>query len=95
MKRISERGISNAKKGHTAIIEFRPTVYEQDYAVAQAQLEACEKERNTEVRKIFEEIESKFIWYLPSEAGHGRSDYACKPNCLQCLWQALKEKYNG
>ena len=40
MKRISEERISNAKKGHTAVIQEHPTVYPQDIAVADAQLSA-------------------------------------------------------
>ena len=35
--------LSNAKKGHTAVIEAQPTVYPQDWAVAKAQLAKAQK----------------------------------------------------
>jgi len=38
--RLGKEQISDAKIGHTAIIEPHPSVYEDDYAIAQAQLQA-------------------------------------------------------
>ena len=35
---LTEEEISEAKKGHTAIIQAHPSVYPQDIAVAKAQL---------------------------------------------------------
>ena len=37
---IEDEEISQAKKGHTAIIQAHPSVYPQDTAVAKAQLQA-------------------------------------------------------
>lgn len=38
---LTKEQISDAKKGHTAIIELHPSVYEDDYAIAEAQLAHC------------------------------------------------------
>ncbi len=85
MKRISDEEIdeaySNARVWHDGNLR-------QDYlgkqAIAQAQLESCEKEHNEVVREIFEEIESKSY-------PQGKDIYG------YYIWEstlsALKEKY--
>ena len=40
---MSKEQISAAKKGHTAIIESHPSVFEDDYAIAQTQAEITGK----------------------------------------------------
>ena len=46
MERISDEEISEAKRGHTAIIEPHPSVFEDDRAIRDAQFEADQKDYN-------------------------------------------------
>ncbi len=86
MKRISPNETVKAICDYRRVLELnghKPTTQDSRDAVAQAQLEADQKDHNKKVREIFEEIE---------ELDVGRSFYL---KIWQTDYQALKEKYLG
>ena len=112
MKRISDEEIQRVFKKvdepekldkHSMYGATRTITTYSPKAVAQAQLESCEKEHDRKVQEIFEEIEqlSPTIQIgqdiAPTTAGFGGRIGATTYYPLIRLfdWQALKQKYVG
>ena len=84
MKRIIKEEISEAKRGHMAVIQSHPSVYPQDIAVAQAQLEADKKD----MQKLFKKIDgyAKFVHQIEDDTFLVYSVWE-----LKAWWQTLKD----
>ena len=92
MKRISRKKCLDDvwEKGNTYICDKGKAPSKAQYFRwgALAQLEACEKEHDAEMRELFEKIEN---------SGALRQHHYIEKHypymCVRCAYQALKEKY--
>ena len=88
MKLISDEEIDKAVKGQRYYAETQVgNSWLRDRAIAQAQLESCEKERDDTVREIFEEIEERETRAIIDEVGTRWHSIKDKE------YQSLKSKY--
>jgi len=81
MKRIGDekiKGLRPPNDGYSYYGEFGE-------AIAQTQLESCEKEHKAEIGKLFEEIEGDFFLCLKTEDCSGKKSVPA--------WQALKKRW--